>query len=68
MHTLMQAYKKAVEQGDYDKLELMNEIVHDVANQIASSINNNGPQAQLEFLMENMSITEVEETLKEIME
>lgn len=68
MHTLMQAYKKAVEQGEVYKLQLMNEIVHDVANQIASRINNDGPQAQLEFLMQNMAITEVEETLKAVME
>jgi len=68
MHKLMVAYKAAVDNGDLERLQRMNVAVTDLANSFARQINNDGPQAQLEFLMSHASIPEVEQILLEIMD
>lgn len=67
MHKLMLAYKEAAANGDQEKLQRMNVAVNDLAVEFARQVNNDGSQAQLEFLMSHASLREVEDILNGVM-
>lgn len=67
MHRLMISYKDAVAAGDREKARKMDTTVHALASGVAFRVNEEGPQAQLEFLMANAPMVEVESMLKRLM-